>query len=158
MSKNDIDILIPENEVKLASGVTVVISPFSFAKLPKVVSLINSIGVGLFLLWEAKAGLKVTNENAEEGTAGLEIEDLVINKVNDFIETHFEAVVELMSIYCRRPSDFFLDEDQGPNVEEAIQILLTIVARHLSFFTKTLQPIVASIKSKTKPGATSSEP
>nr|WP_092074946.1 hypothetical protein [Dendrosporobacter quercicolus]NSL49572.1 hypothetical protein [Dendrosporobacter quercicolus DSM 1736]SDN23239.1 hypothetical protein SAMN04488502_11528 [Dendrosporobacter quercicolus] len=157
MSKSDLEVLIPENEIKLASGETVVISPFSFAKLPKVVSLINSIGVGLFLLWEAKAGLKVTHENAEEGTADIEFDDLVINKVNEFMESHFDAVVEIMAIYCRRSSDFFLDEERGPNVEEAIQILFTIIARHLGFFTKTLQPIVASIKSKAKPGATSSE-
>lgn len=42
--KNDLDILIPDNEIKLANGETIVIKPFSFAKLPKVVALINSIG------------------------------------------------------------------------------------------------------------------
>lgn len=150
MSKNDLDILIPESTVNLVSGESVIIQPFSFAKLPRVVALLNSVGVGFFGLLEARNGVVVTEVDQQSGTAGLEIDDLVINKVNDFIESHFEEVVEIMAIYCRRPKEFFLDEDKGPNVEEACQILLTIVDRHFSFFTKTLRPILESIRSKAK--------
>ncbi|WP_434132763.1 hypothetical protein KIAC18_000295 [Sporomusa sphaeroides] len=146
--KNDLDILIPDNEIKLANGETIVIKPFSFAKLPKVVALINSIGVGIFALLEAGNGIQVEAGEQADGTATLEIDDLVVNKVNDFVETHFEEVVEVLAIYCRRPKEFFLDEDKGPDIEEACQIICTIIARHLDFFTKTLQPILAGIRSK----------
>ena len=146
--KNDLEILIPDSEIKLASGETIVIKPFSFAKLPKVVALINSIGVGVFTLLEAQNGIQVGAGEQADGTATLEIDDLVVNKVNDFIEAHFEEVVEVLTIYCRRPKEFFLDEDKGPDIEEASQIILTIIARHLDFFTKTLRPIVAGIRSK----------
>ncbi|MCM0759947.1 hypothetical protein M7775_15420 [Sporomusa sphaeroides DSM 2875] len=146
--KNDLEILIPDSEIKLASGETIVIKPFSFAKLPKVVALINSIGVGIFALLEAGNGIQVEAGEQADGTATLEIDDLVVNKVNDFVETHFEEVVEVLAIYCRRPKEFFLDEDKGPDIEEACQIICTIIARHLDFFTKTLRPIVAGIRSK----------
>lgn len=146
--KNDLEILIPDSEIKLASGETIVIKPFSFAKLPKVVALINSIGVGVFTLLEAQNGIQVGVGEQADGTATLEIDDLVVNKVNDFIEAHFEEVVDILAIYCRRPREFFLDEEKGPDIEEACQIICTIIARHLDFFTKTLQPIVAGIRSK----------
>lgn len=146
--KNDLDILIPDNEIKLASGETIVIKPFSFAKLPKVVALINSIGVGVFTLLEAQNGIQVGVVEQADETATLEIDDLVVNKVNDFIEAHFEEIVEVLAIYCRRPKEFFLDEEKGPDIEEASQIILTIIARHLDFFTKTLRPIVSGIRSK----------
>lgn len=146
--KNDLETLIPDSEIRLASGETIVIKPFSFAKLPKVVSLINSIGVGVFSLLEARNGIQIEVGEQADGTATLEIDDLVVNKVNDFIEAHFEEVVDVLAIYCRRPKEFFLDEDKGPDIEEASQIILTIIARHLDFFTKTLRPIVAGIRSK----------
>lgn len=154
--KNDLDILIPDNEIKLASGETIVIKPFSFAKLPKVVALINSIGVGIFTLMEAGKGVTVTNDDKavsveadNEGAEILEIDDLVISKANDFITAHFEEIVEILTIYCRRPKEFFLDENNGPDVEEVCQIILLIVGRHLSFFTKTLAPLMANISNKT---------
>jgi hypothetical protein len=154
MIDKELEILIPDCDITLASGEVVVIKPFSFAKLPKVVALINSIGVGVFSLLEARNGLTASETDAATGTASLEIDDLVINKVNEFIESHFEEVVEVLAIYCRRPKEFFLDEEKGPDIEEACQILLTIVERHLSFFTKTLRPIVARIKTKAQLGAT----
>jgi len=158
MSDKDLDILIPDSNIPLVSGEKVEIKPFPFVKLPKVVALINSIGVGIFVLLEARNGLKTGDVNSDSGIAPLEIDDLVINKVNDFVESHFEEVVEIMAIYCRKPKEFLLDEDKGPNVEEACQILLTIVERHLGFFTKNLRPILARIRSKAQqPGATSSE-
>jgi hypothetical protein len=144
----DLDILIPGNEIKLGSGESVIIQPFPFAKLPEVIALINSIGVGVFTFLEAGSGLKTGEENKEEGTATLEIDDLVIHKINNFIESHFDEVVEVLAIYCRRPKGFFLDEEIGPNIEEACQILLTIVERHLGFFMKTLRPIISRIRSK----------
>lgn len=150
MSKNDLDILIPETNIKLLSGETVVIQPFSFAKLPRVVALLNSVGVGFFGLFDAAKSINVTSVDQQTGTAGLEIDDLVINKVNEFIESHFNEVVEILAIYCRRPKEFFTDENKGPNIEEACQIILTIVERHLGFFTKTLRPILESIRSKAK--------
>lgn len=156
MSKNnDLEILLPENVIPLASSEKVEINPFPFVKLPKVVSLINSIGVGVFVLLEAKKGLTVSETNQETGTAGLDIEDVVINKVNEFITDHFDEVVEILAIYCRRPKEFFLDEEKGPNVEEACQIILSIVERHLGFFTKNLRPILARIRAKAQPGAAS---
>jgi hypothetical protein len=156
MKDKDLDILLPEKEIALASGEIVVITPFSFAKLPKVVSLLNSIGVGVFALLEARKGITVTEGNPDE-TAAVEMDDLIINKVNDFIESHFDEVTEILAIYCRRPKEFFLDEEKGPDVEEACQIVLTIVDRHLGFFTKTLRPILTRIRSKAQAGATSSE-
>ncbi len=158
MADKDLDILIPDSDITLASGEVVVIKPFSFAKLPKVVTLINSIGVGVFSLLEARNGLTTSEVNPEEGTAKMEIDDLIVSKVNEFIEAHFDEVVEVMAIYCRQPKEFFLNEEKGPNVEEACQILLTIIERHLGFFTKTLRPILERIKAKAQPGATSSEP
>lgn len=154
MIDKELEVLIPDCNITLSSGEVVVIKPFSFAKLPKVVALINSVGVGVFALLEARNGIQVQPGIQDDGTATLEIDDLVINKVNEFIESHFEEVVEVLAIYCRRPKEFFLDEDKGPDVEEACQILLTIVERHLGFFTKTLRPILARIKAKAQPGAT----
>jgi hypothetical protein len=154
MKDKDLDILLPEREITLASGEIVVITPFSFAKLPKVVSLLNSIGVGFFALLEARNGITATEENPD-GVATVEIDDLVISKVNDFIESHFDEVIEILAIYCRRPIEFFLDEEKGPDVEEACQIILTIVDRHLGFFTKTLRPLLTRIRSKAQAGATS---
>ncbi len=155
MSKNnDLDTLLPESTISLDSGESVEIRPFSFAKLPRVISLLNSIGVGFFVLLEARKGIAVSQENAD-GTAALEVDDMVVNKVSEFIEEHFDEVVEVLSIYCRRPKEFFLDEEKGPNVEEACQIILTIVERHLGFFTKTLRPILARIRAKGQPGAAS---
>lgn len=145
--KDDLDILLPANTIALVSGETVEINPFAFAKLPRVISLLNSIGVGFFVLFEARKGLLINQENPD-GTVGLEVDDKVVNKVNEFIEAHFDEVVEVLSIYCRREKEFFLDVDKGPNVEEACQIILTIVERHLGFFTKTLQPILMKIRSK----------
>ncbi|WP_371366299.1 hypothetical protein SRRS_07200 [Sporomusa rhizae] len=153
--KNDLDILIPDYDITLDSGEIVVIKPFSFAKLPKVVSLINSIGVGVFALLEARNGIQVEAGEQADGMATLEIDDMVVNKVNEFIESHFDEVVDVLAIYCRQPKEFFLDEEKGPNVEEACQILLTIVERHLGFFTKTLRPIMARIKEKAQPGTKS---
>ena len=72
---------------------------------------------------------------------------MVEKKENDFIEAHFEEVVDVLAIYCRRPREFFLDEEKGPDIEEACQIICTIIARHLDFFTKTLRPILAGIRS-----------
>lgn len=146
--KNDLDVLIPDSEITLASGEKVVIKPFHFAKLPAVTKLINSIGVGIFMLLEARSSIQVEPGIQVDGTATLEIDDFAITKVNDFIESHFDEVVEVLAIYCRRPKEFFLDEEKGPDIEEACQIIFTIIERHLSFFTKTLRPILASIRSK----------
>lgn len=154
MKDKELDILLPEREITLASGEVVVITPFSFAKLPRVVSLLNSIGVGVFAMLEARKGITVTEENQDEAAA-VEMDDLIINKVNDFIESHFDEVTEILAIYCRRPIEFFLDEEKGPDVEEACQIILTIVDRHLGFFTKTLRPLLTRIRSKAQAGATS---
>lgn len=151
MKDKVLETLIPEHDISLVSGEVVTITPFSFAKLPKVVALLNSIGVGVFALLEARNGITASEVNAEDA-ATLEIDDLVINKVNDFIESHFEEVVEILAVYCKRPKEFFLDEVKGPNVEEACQILLTIVERHLGFFTKTLRPILTRIRSKAQAG------
>ncbi|TWH48554.1 hypothetical protein [Sporomusa sp. KB1] len=150
----ELETLIPDCDITLASGETIVIKPFSFAKLPKVVSLINSIGVGVFVLLEARNGMQVAAGEQADGTSTLEIDDLVVNKVNEFVESHFDEVVEVMAIYCRQPKEFFLDEKRGPNIEEACQIILTIVERHLGFFMKTLRPIPARIRAKAQPGAT----
>jgi hypothetical protein len=155
MIDKDLETLIPDCDITLASGEVVVIKPFSFAKLPKVVSLINSIGVGVLSLAEAREGIQIEPGIQADGLPTLEIDDLVINKINSFIESHFEEVVEVLAIYCRRPKEFFMDEEKGPDIEEACQILLTIVERHLSFFTKNLRPIVARIKTKAQPGAKS---
>lgn len=153
--KSELDILIPDSEITLASGEKIVIRPFSFAKLPKVVSLINSIGVGIFTLMEASKDVTLGDVNQEAGTVPLEVDDLAINKVNEFIESYFEEIVEVLTIYCRRPKEFFLDEDQGPDIEEVCQIILLIVERHLNFFMKTLRPILAQVdKAKAYPGAT----
>ena len=148
MSDKDLQTLIPDESIKLSTGEEITIRPFPFAKLPKVVSLVNSIGVGIFSLLEAHGGITAGDVDADAGTATLEIDDLVVNKVNEFVTNHFEEVVELMGIYCNRPKEFFLDEDNGPNIEEACVIIFTIIERHLGFFTKTLQPILASIRSK----------
>ncbi|VBB05569.1 Hypothetical protein LUCI_0779 [Lucifera butyrica] len=159
MSDKDLEILIPDNPVTLASGEIVVIRPFPFAKLPRVIALINSIGVGIFSLLEARNGVTVGEVESIAGTATLEIDDLVVNKVNEFVTSHFDEVIEIMGIYCSRPKEFFLDEEKGPNIEEACVILFTIIERHLVFFTKTLRPILAQIRSKTQlPGDTSSKP
>lgn len=159
----DLAILIPDSDITLASGETVVIKPFPFAKLPKVVALINSIGVGFFSLFDAGNTVKIIDkenileETSADGTVKLEIDDMAIKRVNEFIENHFEEVVEVLAIYCRQPKEFFLDENKGPNVEEFCQILLTIWERHLGFFTKTLRPMLSRIKEKAQPGAKSSE-
>lgn len=157
MKDKELDVLLPNENITLASGETVTVRPFSFAKLPKVISLINSIGVGIFVLLEAKNGIQIAPTEQGDGTAELEIDDLVINKVNDFVAEHFEEIVDLMGIYCGRPRDFFFNEEKGPNIEEACMIILTIIERHFGFFTKTLLPVLARMKGRAQsPGGTSS--
>ena len=142
MPKNELDILLPESEIVI-NGETIVIRPFPFAKLPKVISLLSSIGVGLYELLKPESGLTFSGDN-------IIINDTLLEKISVVIQDHFPEVCELMGIYTNKPKDFFLGEENGVNGEDGVIILLSIMERNYGFFTKRLSPTLTQLKTKAK--------
>ena len=138
MSKNqDLETLLPDNEITV-NGEVITIRPFPFAKLPKVIALLSRLGVGIFELF------KSTNS-----AGNLIINDTLFEKVGTIVEDHFADVGELMGIYCNKPTEYFTNEESGLNGEDGIFLLLAIIERNHSFFTKRLAPILAHLQDKT---------
>lgn len=138
--KDDLNILLPDHELTI-NGEEIVIRPFSFAKLPKVIALLSRIGVSIFELIKPENGLSIDD-------TGLVINDRLLEKLTGIVEEHFADVAELMSIYCNKPKEYFFDEENGPNGEDGFVLLLTIIERNYNFFTKRLRPILAQISLK----------
>lgn len=144
-NKKDLEILVPDNEVVMSNGEVVVIRPFAFVQLPKVISLLNNIGSGVMELFSVRDNEE--NHEEEASIASQEIKNTILTKLNSILSNHFDEVAEIMAIYCNKPKEFFLDEN-GPTFEEACEIILTIIERHYSFFTKRLQPIMERLQKK----------
>lgn len=137
---NDLDILLPEGDIEI-NGEKIVIRPFSFAKLPRVISLLSNLGVGMLMLLKSENGL-ATNEQ------DIIINDIWLEKFSEIVTEHFSDVVELISIYCNKPQEFFTDEKKGVNVEDALVLILTIIDRNYNFFIRRLCPVLTQISSK----------
>lgn len=131
------DVLVPESEITV-NGEVIVIRPFPFAKLPKVISLLSRLGVGIFELFK--------NTDA---TGNPIVNDALVEKAGTIVEEHFSDVGELMGIYCNKPIEYFTNEESGLNVEDGISLLLAIIERNHSFFTKRLAPILSQLQDKT---------
>lgn len=142
MPKNDLDVLLPEHELTV-NGEKIIIRPFSFAKMPQVISLLSKIGVGIFDLFNPVNGLKETE-------SGISFNDVFLAKLSEVVEAHFSDVAELMGIYCNKPKEYFLEEESGLSGEDGLVVLLTIVERNYGFFIKRLRPILAQIREKGK--------
>jgi hypothetical protein len=133
----DLENLLPDNEITV-NGEVITIRPFPFAKLPKVIALLSRLGVGIFELFK----------NIDSG-GNLIISDTLFEKVGTIVEEHFADVGELMGIYCNKPIEYFTNEESGLNGEDGIFLLLAIIERNYSFFTKRLAPILNQLQDKT---------
>lgn len=137
MLKNkDLETLLPDNEITV-NGEIIVIRPFPFAKLPKVISILSRLGVGIFELFK---GAQVNGN--------LVINDDLLEKMGAIAEDHFPDVGALMGIYCNKPTEYFTDEENGLNSEDGLMLLLTIIERNYNFFTKRLAPILEQLQTK----------
>lgn len=138
MSKNkELETLLPEGEITI-NGEKIVIRPFSFAKLPKVIDILSRLGVSVFQLFQQA-----------EVDGNLVINDALLEKISVIAEDNFPDVAALMGIYCNKPVEYFTDEESGLNGEDGLVLLLTIIERNYSFFTKRLAPILEQLKKKT---------
>ena len=140
--KNELDILLPESDITLGTE-TIVIKPFAFAKLPKIISILGSIGISVYELLKDENGIKFVDDN-------LVINDTLLVKLSEVVQNSFPEICELMSIYTNKPKEYFLNEDQGLNGEDGIILLISIIERNYSFFIKRLSPSLTQLRAKAK--------
>lgn len=65
------------------------------------------------------------------------------------IANNIDSLATIMSIYTRRPKEWFLDEETGIDIEDTMVLLIAIVERHYDFFMMRLSPILGKLRAKT---------
>lgn len=141
-TNNELDILLPESDITI-NGEKIVIKPFLFAELPKVIKLLAKMGAGIYELFGAD-GLKFS----ENGN--VIINQAFLENIGTVIEDHFPEVVDLIAIYTGKTPAFYLDEEKGFNAEDGLLLLAGIIERNYGFFMKRLAPALTAIKAKQK--------
>lgn len=129
--KNEIDILIPENEVRFGEH-AILVQPFPFYEFPKVTKLIAVLGVGIV------GALKNFATEGDEITINAE----GLQAISDLMQTNFKDLVELMACFTDKTADWLLEPKNGLDHESALLLLAKIVERNKRFFMKTLKSVL----------------
>ena len=139
---NALEVLLPESDVTI-NGEKIIIKPFPFYQLPKVIELLSKMGAGIYSLLTNK-GLNFTNNG------NVVINQNFLERVGPVLDEHFSEIVELMAIYTGKDASFYMNEENGFSGEDGILIIAEIIERNYRFFTKRLSPILAKIEAKMK--------
>lgn len=139
---NELDVLLPESDI-VVNGEKIIIRPFPFSQLPKVIDLLSKMGGGIYSLL-SDGGLNFTN------TGNVVINQNLLERIGPVLDEHFCDVLELMAIYTGKEASFYIDEANGFTGEDGILIIAEIIERNYRFFTKRLSPILGKIEAKRK--------
>lgn len=139
---NELDILLPESHIVI-NGEKIEIKPFLFPELPAIIKIFAKLGSSVFGMLQSDGLQFGENDN-------LLITPELLENVAEMVENNFPEIVEIISIYTRKPVEFYLDEKTGFNGEDGIILIAKIIERNYSFFTKRLASAIAEIKAKQK--------
>lgn len=143
MSKNrSLEILTQAgSEVKI-KGETLEIRPFTITALPKVTDALGKITQAVLTLLAPDNGIVFERgKDIEISVEGWQL-------IQDTIANNIDSIATIMSAYTRKPKDWFLDEETGIDIEEALLLVFAIVERHYDFFTMRLAPTIEKLKEK----------
>lgn len=129
-------------ELKI-KGETLEVCPFTVGALPKVTQALGALTQAVLTLLAPNNGIVFERgKDIEISAEGWQL-------IQDTIANNIDSVATIMSVYTRKPKEWFLDEETGIDIEEAVLLVIAIVERHYDFFTMRLSPMLEKIKEKT---------
>lgn len=130
----------PKIEIK---GEMLEIKPVRLAVLADLTNALQGIAKDVLSLLAPDNGIVI--ERGKE----IEINAEGWQLIQTAIANNIDSLATIMSIYTRRPKEWFLDEETGIDIEDAMVLLIPIVERHYDFFTMRLSPILGKLRAKT---------
>lgn len=130
----------PKIEIK---GEMLEIKPVRLAVLADLTNALQGIAKDVLSLLAPDNGIVI--ERGKE----IEINAEGWQLIQTAIANNIDSLATIMSIYTRRPKEWFLDEETGIDIEDAMVLLSAIVERHYDFFTMRLSPILGKLRTKT---------
>lgn len=141
-NSRSLEILTQAGVSLVINGETIEIKPVKLASLKKLTSALQGIAQGVLGLLASDSG--IVFEKGKEITISAE----GWQRISAAIENNIENVVDIMSIYTRKPREWFLDPGAGVDIEDTIVLLLAILEHHYDFFMTRLAPLIKNIRVK----------